>query len=258
MSTMYHYITIDDEKATHLILEHFLKNYPELESAGQYSDPVTALKQINSSELDLLFLDIDMPVFNGFELIDQLEKKPLIIMITAHAQRYALNGYQYLEKGVIDFIEKPVDQERLDKAIQRFLKYKEEQSGIKSLDFFLVESSNATIQVQKKDKWVTIESKNIISLSVSGNYVFFNTIDGEHYSKYCSLEDATNSLPADLFIQVNRQQVVNIIQIQSYNKDAIHLGTDHLGHEILIPISVRRRQEVMEHIETIKKRLQMC
>ncbi len=258
MSTMYHYITIDDEKATHLILEHFLKNFPELTCSGQFSDPVTALKQINSNEIDLLFLDIDMPVLNGFELIDQLEKKPLIIMITAHAQRYALNGYQYLEKGVIDFIEKPVDQERLGKAIQRFFKYKEELSGNKSLDFFLAESSNATIQVQKKDKWVSIESKNIISLSVSGNYVFFNTIDGEHYSKYCSLEDATNSLPADLFIQVNRQQVVNVIQIQSYNKDTINLGKDQLGNETLIPISVRRRQEVIEQIETIKKRLQMC
>ena len=135
------------------------------------------------------------------------------------------------------------------------MKYKQELTENRNIDNILSETSIATIQVQKKDKWVTIETKNIKCLSVSGNYVFFNTIDGEHYSKYCSLEEATHSLPAELFIQVNRQQVVNIIHIQSYNKVTINIGKDHLGSETLIPISVRRRHEVIEQIEAIKKKV---
>lgn len=255
MEPQFTYITVDDEKATHLILDHFLKEYPILLKREQFSDPVMALNFINEQGCDLVFLDIDMPYLNGFELLDQMKNKPLVIMITAHAQKFALNGYQYIDKGVIDFLEKPVEKERLDKAIQRFIKYKQELYENINIDYILSESSNATIQVQKKDKWVTIESKDIKCLSVSGNYVFFNTIDGEHYSKYCSLEDAINSLPVDLFIQVNRQQVVNIIQIQFYNKDTINLGEDQLGNEMLIPISVRRRHEVIEQIEAIKKKV---
>lgn len=253
MEPQFTYITVDDEKATHLILDHFLKDYETLVKKEQFSDPVMALSFINESGCDLVFLDIDMPYLNGFELLDQMKNKPLVIMITAHSQKFALNGYQYIDKGVIDFLEKPVEKERLDVAVQRFFKLKIENSGINLLDQILTESSDATMQVQKKDKWVTIETKNIKCLSVSGNYVFFNTIDGEHYSKYCSLEEATHSLPAELFIQVNRQQVVNIIHIQSYNKDTINIGKDHLGSETLIPISVRRRHEVIEQIEAIKK-----
>lgn len=253
METPFTYITVDDEKATHLILDHFLKEYPTLLRMEQFSDPVLALNFINESGCDLVFLDIDMPYLNGFELLDQMKNKPLVIMITAHAQRFALNGYQYIDKGVIDFLEKPVEKERLGVAIQRFMKYKQELLENRNIDYILSETSNATIQVQKKDKWVTIESRNIKFLTVSGNYVFFNTIDGEHYSKYCSLEDATGSLPAELFIQVNRQQVVNVIHIQSYNKDTVNMGKDHLDNETLIPISVRRRHEVIEQIEAIKK-----
>jgi len=255
MENQFTYITVDDEKATHLILDHFLKEYPTLQKMEQFSDPLLALSFINETGCDLVFLDIDMPYLNGFELLDQMKNKPLVIMITAHAQRFALNGYQYIDKGVIDFLEKPVEKERLDIALQRFFKQKSESSGSNTVDKILAETTNNTIQVQKKDKWVTLETKNIKWLSVSGNYVYFNANDGEHYSKYCSLEDATNSLPAELFIQVNRQQVVNVLHIQSYNKDTINVGKDHLGNETLIPISVRRRHEVIEQIEAIKKKI---
>ena len=104
METKFTYISVDDEKATHLILDHFLKSCPDLLFKGHFSDPLVALHYLNENQIDLLFLDVDMPYLNGFELLDQMQNRPLTIMITAHAQKYALNGYQYIDKGVIDFI----------------------------------------------------------------------------------------------------------------------------------------------------------
>ncbi|HPE39819.1 MAG TPA: LytTR family DNA-binding domain-containing protein [Bacteroidales bacterium] len=256
METKFTYISVDDEKATHLILDHFLKSFPDLVFKGHFSDPLLALHYLNENQIDLLFLDVDMPYLNGFELLDQMQNRPLTIMITAHAQKYALNGYQYIDKGVIDFIEKPIEKERLEVALNRFFHYKKDlKKSNDPIEKILETTSNETIQVQKKDKWFSIFVKEIKMISVSGNYVFINTINDEHYSKYCSLEDMLNSLPTEFFIQVNRQQVVNVFQIQSFNKDTLNMGKDTLGHEILIPISVRRRTTVLTLIETIKNKL---
>ena len=75
MKKEFTYITIDDEKATHLILDHFLKEIPALVKLNQFSDPKLALQFVNNNACDLLFLDIDMPYLNGFELLQQMEKK---------------------------------------------------------------------------------------------------------------------------------------------------------------------------------------
>jgi two-component system, LytTR family, response regulator len=256
MATVYQFITIDDEKATHVILDHFLKEYNDLKSEGQFSDPFVALKQINEHDFDLLFLDIDMPFINGFELIDQLKKRPLIIMITAHAQRYALNGYQYLEKGVIDFIEKPVDKVRLDKAIQRFYKIKTDHQLLLGEDSILETFSEMTIQVQKKDKWCMLSVNDIKIIAVNGNYIFITSENGDHYSKYCSMEDILKQLPNDIFIQVNRQQTVNILQIKTYSKDIVSMGKNGSDEEILVPISIRRQKEALAQIKKIKHLIQ--
>lgn len=257
METTYTYISVDDEKASHIILDHFLNIYPNLIKKGQFSDPQMALDFLNNNTCDLVFMDIDMPYLNGFELLDQMQIRPLTIMITAHAQKYALSGYQYIDKGVIDFLEKPIEKERLDLALNRFFNLKNGPKSNGTLEKILQTISIETIQVQKKDKWVSLSVSNINLISVSGNYVYFKTIENEHFSKYCSLEDVLNSLPPDLFVQVNRQQVVNILHVQSYNKDTLHMGSDNLGHELLIPISLRRRADVIHHIEEIKKKIKL-
>lgn len=257
METNYTYISVDDEKATHVILDHFLNSYPNLAKKGQFSDPQMALDFLNTNPCDLVFMDIDMPYLNGFELLDRMLIRPLTIMITAHAQKYALSGYQYIDKGVIDFLEKPIEKERLEVALNRFFNYKNGPKANETLEKILQTISNETIQVQKKEKWVSLFVKDIKMISVSGNYVYFNTIDNENFSKYCSLEDVLNSLPPDLFIQVNRQQVVNILHVQSYNKDTLNIGTDNLEHDVLIPISVRRRADVMQQIQIVKNKIGM-
>lgn len=256
MKKVFTYITIDDEKATHLILDHFLKEISTLVKLEQFSDPKIALEYINNNECDLLFLDIDMPYLNGFELLQQMEKKPLVIMITAHAQKYALNGYQYIDKGVIDFLEKPVEKERLGVAVARFLKLQSEQELKVDVAEILGISTNEMLQVQKRDKWVSIPVSNIKYITVNGNYVYIFTCEMENYTKYISLEEILKQLPQETFIQVNRQQVVNILHIENYSNEIVNLGNTEKDDPIIIPISSRRRKEVIDQIKKIKKTIQ--
>lgn len=256
MKKEFTYITIDDEKATHLILDHFLKEIPALVKLNQFSDPKLALQFVNNNACDLLFLDIDMPYLNGFELLQQMEKRPLVIMITAHAQKYALNGYQYIDKGVIDFLEKPVEKARLEIAVARFLKLKEESDSKVDVAEILGISNDEMLQVQKKDKWLSIPVSNVKYLTVNGNYVYIFTSEMENYTKYISLEEILKQLPHETFVQVNRQQVVNILHIENYSNEIVNLGNTVKEEPIIIPISSRRRKEVIDQIKTIKKSLE--
>ena len=256
MIQKYTYITVDDENASHIILDHFLRDFSQLEKQNQFSDPIEALQYINQNNCDLIFLDIDMPYLNGFELIQQIKKNIFVIMITAHAQKYALNGYQYLDKGVIDFLEKPIEKSRLEEAVNRFLKLKDEQNSKIDLSEILGDYSEEMLQVQKKDKWVSIPISSVKCLTVNGNYVHVFVSKLEYYTKYISLEEILKQLPSRYFIQVNRQQVVNLLHIESYNKEIIQIGSVNNDDLLIIPISSRKRNFVIEQIEKIKKSIQ--
>ena len=256
MIQKYTYITVDDENASHIILDHFLRDFSQLEKQNQFSDPIEALQYINQNNCDLIFLDIDMPYLNGFELIQQIKKNIFVIMITAHAQKYALNGYQYLDKGVIDFLEKPIEKSRLEEAVNRFLKLKDEQNSKFDLSEILGDYSEEMLQVQKKDKWVSIPISSVKCLTVNGNYVHVFVSKLEYYTKYISLEEILKQLPSRYFIQVNRQQVVNLLHIESYNKEIIQIGSVNNDDLLIIPISSRKRNFVIEQIEKIKKSIQ--
>ena len=256
MIQKYSYITVDDENASHLILDHFLRDISELEKLNQFSDPLEALQFLNHNDCDLIFLDIDMPYLNGFELIQQIKKNIFVIMITAHAQKYALSGYQYLDKGVIDFLEKPIEKIRLEEAIQRFLRISNEQKVKVNISDILGFYSEEMLQVQKKDKWVSIPVSSVKYLAVSGNYVHIYVSKLEYYTKYISLEEILKQLPSECFIQVNRQQVVNLFHIESYNKEIIQIGKLENDDFAIIPISTRKRNFVIEQIERIKKTIQ--
>ncbi len=177
-------------------------------------------------------------------------------MITAHAQKYALNGYQYLDKGVIDFLEKPIEKSRLEEAVNRFLKLKDEQNSKIDLSEILGDYPEEILQVQKKDKWVSIPISSVKCLTVNGNYVHVFVSKLEYYTKYISLEEILKQLPSRYFIQVNRQQVVNLLHIESYNKEIIQIGSVNNDDLLIIPISSRKRNFVIEQIEKIKKSIQ--
>lgn len=108
------------------------------------------------------------------------------------------------------------------------------------------------LQVQKRNKWVSILISNIKYLSVSGNYVQVYTSEMDIYTKYISLEEILKQLPCEIFVQVNRQQVVNVLQIDSYTNEVLNVGTTERDEPIIIPISSRRRKDVIKQIEKVK------
>src|SRR6476661_2808061 len=111
-------IIIDDEPLARTIVKEYLQSYPQLEVAQECDDGFEGVKAIQQYQPDLIFLDIQMPKINGFEMLELIEQKPAVIFTTAFDE-YAMKAF---ETHAVDYLLKPFNKERFDKAISKFLK----------------------------------------------------------------------------------------------------------------------------------------
>jgi two-component system LytT family response regulator len=108
-------LIIEDEAPAREILQHYLKEMPEIEVVGEAQDGFSGLKTITELNPDLIFLDIQMPKLNGFEMLELIEERPEIIFTTAYDQ-FAIKAF---ELNVVDYLMKPFHKERLAEAVQK-------------------------------------------------------------------------------------------------------------------------------------------
>src|ERR1044071_2460058 len=117
-------IIIDDEPLARSIVKEYLQNHPDLELVQECNDGFEGIKAIQQFQPDLIFLDIQMPKINGFEMLELIDQPPAVIFTTAFDE-YAIKAF---EAHAIDYLLKPFSQERFDKAIQ---KWKEQKTDSK-------------------------------------------------------------------------------------------------------------------------------
>src|SRR5438552_12705389 len=132
-------IIIDDEPLARSIVKEYLQKYPELEIAQECNDGFEGVKAIQQYEPDLIFLDIQMPKINGFEMLELLDEPPAVIFTTAFDE-YAMRAF---ETHAIDYLLKPFSKERFDKAVQKFLNQYNTSVTLKP-DNALLETAAAT------------------------------------------------------------------------------------------------------------------
>ncbi|HEX8334184.1 MAG TPA: response regulator transcription factor [Segetibacter sp.] len=111
----YKVVIVDDEPLAIEVLAYYLKDEPGFAVAASFTNPVEALAYLSTHEFDLLFLDINMAVLNGLDLVKQLKKEPLIVFTTAHKQ-YLQDGFDY---GILDYLQKPIKKDRFTQTLSR-------------------------------------------------------------------------------------------------------------------------------------------
>jgi len=192
---------VDDETLAIRELETMLKVFPEIEILGSSDRASTAIDKINNLKPDLIFLDINMPGMNGFELLENLEEAPEVIFVTAYDE-FAIKAF---EVNALDYILKPVNPERLKDAVNKIQK--------KSL----VEKSNESekLGIDKKifikdgEKCYFVPVKDIFLIESEGNYVkvYF---ENKKPLLHKSLTYMENRLMEDVFFRANRQFIINL------------------------------------------------
>lgn len=229
-------VIIDDEPLARSIVKEYLQKHPDLELVEECNDGFDGLKAIQQHNPDLLFLDIQMPKINGFEMLELVEEPPSVIFTTAFDE-YALRAF---EANAIDYLLKPFNQERFDKAVT---KWREQQPLSKENNTSgLLESASMSphqkqrIVVRNGSKIKIISVHDVFYLEAADDYVKIHTQEG-YYLKNKTMNHFEQTLDNNLFVRSHRSYIVNVQQItriDPYEKDN-HVAVLRSGFKV--PVS---------------------
>ncbi len=210
-------LIVDDEKLARDLLREYLEGYPEITVLGEAAKGTDAVELINKLKPDVLFLDVQMPGMNGFDVLEEIDHEPYIIFITAYDQ-YAIKAF---EKNAVDYLLKPVDQERFRSAINRAMKRKTaEQGSVEELLRNLrTEGRNfeTHIFVQKSEKLFNLPVEDIVHLEASGDYTIITT-KADQFVSSSGIGKLEEIMDPDTFIRVHRSTIININSLKEIER----------------------------------------
>jgi len=225
-------LIIDDEAPAREILRHLLRDISEIEIVGEAENGFEAMKMIRDENPELIFLDIQMPKISGFELLEVLDEIPKVIFTTAFDQ-YAIEAF---EKGAVDYLLKPINKERLKKAIFRVGKDFDKEK-VQTLSEQELQSEGSLRQIVVKDRSTieVISCDDIEYIKAEDDYVSIKANDRK-YLKKMVLSKLEGSLDAQDFVRVHRSYIANIKflkNIEKWSKDQF-IGITRSGDKIKI------------------------
>ena len=229
-------LLIDDEPLARSIVKEYLSSYQDIIIIKECGDGFEGVKAIAEHHPDIIFLDIQMPKINGFEMLELVEKPPAIIFTTAHDE-YAIKAF---ETYAIDYLLKPFSRERFDKAMQKFLSRKSVAQVTKTDDLLeavsLSPAQSQRVVVKTGGKIKIIPMPEIIYLEAADDFVKIHTQDGS-FLKNKTMSHFEQVLESQQFARVHRSYIINvqhITRIDPYEKDS-HLAVLKSGKTI--PVS---------------------
>ncbi|MCU7552071.1 LytTR family transcriptional regulator DNA-binding domain-containing protein [Chitinophagaceae bacterium LB-8] len=206
-------LIIDDEPLARMIVLEYLQDYPQIQMIQECNDGFEGAKAIHLHQPDLIFLDIQMPKINGFEMLELIENPPPVIFTTAFDE-YALKAF---ETHAVDYLLKPFSKDRFDKAMEKFLNQSTrtiQQQNTQALLQSVVEK-NASINrivVKTAGKIKIIPLPEIFYLEAADDYVKIHTKEGT-FLKNKTMGSFEKALDQQLFVRTHRSYIVNIQEI---------------------------------------------
>lgn len=211
-------IIIDDEPLGRSIVKEYLQSYDDVEVVSECNDGFEGMKAIQQYEPDVIFLDIQMPKINGFEMLELIENPPAVIFTTAFDE-FAIKAF---ETNAIDYLLKPFSKDRFDKAIEKYM----QQAGAKQSGEVIETAAQSPAQqsrivVKDGNKIKIIPVSQIHYLEAADDYVKIVIADGSFLKKR-TMNFFERSLSTYHFVRVHRSYIVNtqlITRIDPYEKD---------------------------------------
>ncbi len=229
-------IIIDDEPLARSIVKEYLQNHPDIKMLQECSDGFEGIKAIQLHHPDLIFLDIQMPKINGFEMLELIDQPPAVIFTTAF-EEYAIKAF---ESHAIDYLLKPFSKDRFEKAIQKWRQQngQEREQAIQTLINHptLTPSRQNRVVVKDNGKIRIIPVPAIQFLEAADDYVKIHTAEGI-FLKNKTMGYFEEALETQNFIRIHRSYIINvqlITRIDPYEKDN-HLAILTIGAKL--PVS---------------------
>lgn len=230
-------IIIDDEPLARGMIREYLQHYPEFTVVQECGDGFEGVKAITQHKPDIIFLDIQMPKINGFEMLELIEQPPAVIFTTAF-EEYAIRAF---EAHATDYLLKPFSLERFDKAIQKWLNNRNSTSAVPATSPLLETAALSPAQqnrvvVKDGSKIKIIPVPQIQYLEAADDYVKIHTAEGV-FLKNKTMQHFEQLLQQQQFVRIHRSYIVNvqlITRIDPYEKEN-HLAILQTGARL--PVS---------------------
>ncbi|EAP86352.1 MULTISPECIES: LytR/AlgR family response regulator transcription factor [Croceibacter] len=210
-------VVVDDSGLQRLSMVKLIKDHPNLQLVGEFSNAIETKNGLLDLGVDLLFLDVEMPILSGFDLLDDLRNKPLIIFVTGKTQ-YAHKAFDY---EAIDYIHKPVTRDRFNKAAAKAIglyKLQNDKSSVEDDRFIFVKSN------LKKRKVMLGSLKYIEAL---GDYVKFVT-NTDSFVVLATMKSFEKELEDENFLRIHKSYIVNLDRIQRYNSREVEIDGEKI------------------------------
>lgn len=225
-------VIVDDSSLQRLSIVRLVQSHQSLNLVAEYNNAIEAKMGLLNNKIDLVFLDIEMPILSGFDLLDDLQQKPQIIFITGKT-KYAFKAFDY---DAVDYLRKPITKERFLSAVHKAItNYKlKNEEGFDDEDFIFVKSN------LKKRKVFLNELKYIEAL---GDYVKLVT-DHESLVVLSTMKSFATLLPQDRFMRIHKSYIVNLEKVERYNSKAVEIEGE------LLPLSRNKKVELVEALSS--------
>lgn len=225
-------LVVDDEPVARKIIREFVEKTAFLTFCGQFEDAIHANVFLQQNQVDLIFVDIEMPEISGFEFIKSLAVKPMIVITTAFPE-YALEGY---ELDIIDYLLKPIAYSRFIRTVQKAKEYHDLKD--RALSNILL----PYLFVRCEKRIERVEISDILYIESVGNYIHIYVKD-RMLTAYLTLKSLESQLPANEFIKIHQSFLVSFSKVNTIEGNKIKIGNK------LLPVSRNYKDAIMNLIE---------
>ncbi len=221
---------VDDSRLQRLAIVKLIEDHPSLELVAEWNNAIETKNGLLDTQVDLLFLDIEMPILTGFDLLDDLETKPHIIFVTGKT-KYAFKAFDY---DAVDYLRKPLKKDRFNAAVEKALSLSRiglEQAAVEDDDYIFVKSN------LKKRKIFLNSLKYVEAL---GDYVKLIMEEGDPVVVLATMKSFEVELPSDRFLRIHKSYIVNLDKVERYNSRNIEIAEEK------IPLSRHKKNSLIE------------
>lgn len=233
-------IVVDDEDMSRGILEELITNTPELTLVADFPNAIQAIKFLNQNTVDLIFLDIHMPDFSGFDFIQTLKLPPKIIL-TSSDRNFGIEAFEY--DCIVDYLPKPLTKTRFEKAIKKAQLFGPSIKLPASIPANTSER-DTDLFVNIDRRLIKIEYAGILYIESKGDYIRINT-EKKNFTVHSTIKKIKEKLPPELFVQVHRSYIINIKKIIDIEDNSV------LIDKTVIPVSRSNRDELMKRLNLL-------
>ncbi|AWA31187.1 DNA-binding response regulator [Flavobacterium magnum] len=224
-------VIVDDSSIQRMIVGKLVSNHLNLNLVGEFSNALEAKNFMSYTAIDLLFLDVEMPIVSGFDLLDGLKVKPQVIFITSKPE-YAVKAFDY---DATDYLQKPITNARFESAIKRAMNLYNMQKDAN-------DEEGDHIFIKSKLKKLKIFTAKIKWIEAYGDYVKVVTED-ENHLVLSTMKSFENDLPSDRFVRVHKSYIVNIDKVDKFNSKFAEIGPTK------IPLSRNKKEDLKKALE---------